>query len=96
MNYQTEPVTMWSDHRLVMRKSPIHNIGTFATHDINPGELLIMVTGGLIVTAEDRQSGGVQLAAELYNEETLHAAQIHPVRGDAADPGWRGDHGRLL
>jgi uncharacterized protein len=71
MNYQTEPVTMWSDRRLVMQKSPIHNIGTFATHDIGPGELLILVTGGLIVTAEDRQAGSVQLAAELYNEETL-------------------------
>ena len=71
MNYQTEPITMWFDRRLVMRKSPIHNIGTFATQDISAGEMLIMVTGGIVVTLEDRQSGRLQLAAEMYNEETL-------------------------
>lgn len=71
MNYQTEATTMWFDRRLVMRKSPIHNIGTFATHDIYAGELLIMVTGGIVVTQEDRQSGSLQLASELYNEESL-------------------------
>lgn len=47
MNYQTEPITMWFDRRLVMRTSPIHGIGTFATHDIDAGKLLIMVTGGI-------------------------------------------------
>jgi len=40
MNYQTEPITMWFDRRLVLLKSTIHNISTFATHDINAGELL--------------------------------------------------------
>ena len=71
MSYQTEPITMWFDRRLVLRKSPIHNIGTFATHFIFAGELLIMVTGGIVVTQEDRQSGKLQLAADMYNEESL-------------------------
>jgi SET domain-containing protein len=71
VNYQSEPITMWFDRRLVLRKSPIHNIGTFATHDINAGEMLMMVTGGIVVTQEDRKSGWLQLAADMYNEETL-------------------------
>jgi SET domain-containing protein len=71
MNEQTEPLTMWFDRRLVMRPSLIHGIGTFATQDIDAGDLLMMVTGGMIVTAGDRQSGRLQLAAEMYNEETL-------------------------
>ena len=50
MNFQSEPITMWFDRRLVLRKSPIHGIGTFATHDIDAGELLMLVTGGLILT----------------------------------------------
>jgi SET domain-containing protein len=71
MNYQTEPLTMWFDRRLVLRKSPIHNIGTFATDDIGAGELLMMVTGGLVVTPEDRRAGELQLAPEMYNQESL-------------------------
>jgi len=71
VNYQTEPITMWFDRRLVMRKSPIQGIGTFATQDISPGEMLMMVTGGIIVTPEDRRSGRLQLAADMYNEESL-------------------------
>ena len=71
MNTQTEPITMWFDRRLVMRKSPIHGIGTFATHDIDAGELLMLVTGGLIVGVEDLQPERLQLAADMYNQETL-------------------------
>ena len=71
MNYQTEPLTMWFDRRLIMRKSPIHNIGTFATHDIDAGELLMVVTGGILVTREVRQSGTLIVEPSLYNEETL-------------------------
>ena len=71
MNTQTEPITMWFDRRLVLRKSPIHGIGTFATHDIEAGELLMLVTGGLIVTSEDRDPERLQLVAEMYNEEAL-------------------------
>ena len=71
MSYQTEPITMWFDRRLVMRISPIHGIGTFATHDIDAGELLMMVTGGLIVRVDDKQPDSLQLAAEMYNQETL-------------------------
>ena len=71
MNYQSEPITMWFDRRLVLRKSPIQGIGTFATHDIEAGQLLIMVTGGIVFTAEDWQAGSVQLEAEMYNQATL-------------------------
>ena len=71
MSYQTEPITMWFDRRLVLRISPMHGIGTFATDDIDAGELLMMVTGGLIVRAEDRQPDKLQLAVEMYNQETL-------------------------
>ena len=71
MSYQTEPITMWFDRRLVLRVSPIHGIGTFATHDIDSGELLMLVTGGLIVRAEDKQPDKLQLAAEMYNQETV-------------------------
>ena len=71
MNYQTEPITMWFDRRLVMRKSPIQGIGTFATHAIQAGEMLIMVTGGIVFTPEDWQSGRLQLAADMYNQESL-------------------------
>jgi len=71
MTYQTEPITMWFDRRLVLRKSPIHNIGTFATYDINAGELLMLVTGGIVVTEEDRKAGWLQLAPDMYNQETL-------------------------
>jgi hypothetical protein len=48
---------MWFDRRLVMRKSSIHGIGTFATHDSDAGELLILVTGELIIRGEDRLWG---------------------------------------
>lgn len=71
MNYQTEPITMWFDRRLVLRKSLIHNIGTFATHDINAGEMLVIVTGGIVITQEERKTGSPQLEADMYNEETL-------------------------
>ena len=62
---------MWFDRRQVMHKSPIHGIGTFVTHDIDAGELLILVTGRIIVTPEDWQTGSIQLEGEMYNQETL-------------------------
>jgi SET domain-containing protein len=71
VNYQSEPITMWFDRRLVLRKSPIHNIGTFAIHDIRAGELLMLVTGGLVVSPEDRRSGQLHLVADMYNQESL-------------------------
>lgn len=67
MPYQTEPVTMWSDRRLTMRRSPIHGIGTFATEAIRAGEALIWVTGGLVYTGEAWRAGAVAVAAEMYN-----------------------------
>jgi uncharacterized protein len=71
MEYQTELVTMWFDRRLVMRPSPIHGIGTFATHSIRAGERLIWVSGGIVYTSEDWQTGRVQLAGEQYNESQI-------------------------
>src|SRR6266545_6085761 len=68
MEYRTEPVAMWFDWRLVMRPSPIHGIGTFATHAIRAGERLIWVSGGIVYTSEDWRTGRVQLAPEQYNE----------------------------
>jgi SET domain-containing protein len=68
MEYQTQPVTMWFDRRLVMRASPIHGTGTFATHAIRAGERLIWVTGGIVYTSEDWRAGRVQLDPEQYNE----------------------------
>jgi hypothetical protein len=44
MSYPTEPVTMWFDRRIVLRKSPIEGIGTFATEDIHAGEALVWVS----------------------------------------------------
>ncbi len=62
---------MWFDRRLVLRKSSIQGMGTFATHDIDAGELLILVTGGIVFTSEDWQAGKVQLEAEMYNQASL-------------------------
>jgi hypothetical protein len=71
MKYQSEPITMWIDRRLVLRQSPIQGIGTFAIEPIPAGQLLILTTGGLVVAAQDNQSGKIQLEAEMYNEERL-------------------------
>ena len=71
MKYQTEPVTMWFDRRLVGRSSPIHGYGLFATEAIPAGEELIWVSGGIIYSTEDWKTGKVQLAAELYNETQI-------------------------
>ena len=71
MTYQSEPITMWFDRRILMRESPIQGIGTFATESIHAGELLMLVTGGLVLTPEDRQLKKVQLAPGFYNEESL-------------------------
>ena len=68
MTYQTEPVTMWFDRRLVVRSSLIHGYGLFATEAIPAGEELIWVSGGIVYSTEDWKTGKVQLAAELYNE----------------------------
>jgi uncharacterized protein len=71
LEHQTEPVTMWFDQRIVMRVSPIHGTGVFATHPIRAGEQLIRVSGGIIYTSEDWHTGKVQLDPEQYNEEKI-------------------------
>ena len=68
MTYQTEPVSMWFDRRLVVRSSPIQGYGLFGTELIRAGEELIRVSGGIVYTTEDWKTGKVQLAPELYNE----------------------------
>ena len=68
MEYQTEPVTMWFDRRLVVRSSSVQGYGLFTTDNIRAGEELIWVSGGIVYTTEDWKTGKVQLAPELYNE----------------------------
>jgi SET domain-containing protein len=68
MDHQSEPVTMWFDRRIVMRASPIHGTGVFATHPIRAGERLIWVSGGIVYTSEDWRTGRVPLDPEQYNE----------------------------
>jgi SET domain-containing protein len=70
MNYRSEPVSMWFDRRIVYRKSPIHGIGTFALEDIQAGETLIWVTGGLVYT-EAENAGNRQFDGTMYNGEVL-------------------------
>ena len=53
MNFQSEPITMWFDRRLVLRQSPIQGIGTFTVEAIPAGQLLVMVSGGFVFTSDD-------------------------------------------
>ncbi len=62
MTYRSVPVSMWFDRRIVYRKSSIHGIGTFALEDIQAGETLIWVTGGLVYT-EAENAGNRQFDA---------------------------------
>ena len=71
MEYQSEPVTMWFDRRIVMRNSPIHDTGVFATHPIRAGERLMWVSGGIVYTSDDWRSGKVQLDGQRYNESQI-------------------------
>jgi uncharacterized protein len=71
VEHQSQPVTMWFDRRIVMRRSPIHGTGSFATHPIRAGERLLWVSGGVVYTLEDWQTGRVQLDPEQYNEEKI-------------------------
>jgi SET domain-containing protein len=71
MNYQSDPVTMWFDRRIVYRKSPIHGTGTFAIGDIRTGETLIWVTGGLLYTQADSDEENLPFDGTMYNEAIL-------------------------
>jgi len=68
---RAEPVTMWTDARVVMRHSPIHGIGCFAAAPIRAGDRLMRTHGGLLYTTEDARQGRLQVAGEMYNEEQL-------------------------
>ena len=71
MERQSEHVTMWFDRRIVMRASPIHGTGVFATDDIPTGDRLVWVTGGIVYTTADWKTGKVQLDPEQYNETKI-------------------------
>jgi uncharacterized protein len=70
---RSEDLRLWADRRLVMRSSPIHGVGTFATQPIAAGEVLTRVSGGLFVSASHRATGMGGLATEVYAE-----AQVGP------------------
>lgn len=71
MQYKTESVSLWFDARIVLRQSPIHGIGVFATDTIHEGEQLMRISGGIIYTLDDWKSGRVQIEGAMYNEEKL-------------------------
>ncbi len=99
MEYKTEPVSMWFDARIVLRKSPIHGIGVFATDFIREGEQLMRISGGIVYTTDDWKSGRVQLEASLYNESQLEddlflavPKSIFYYTNHSCDPNMWGDH----
>lgn len=99
MQHKTEPVNMWFDSRVVMRKSPIHGIGVFAAEPIFEGEQLMRVTGGIVYTTEDWKTGKVQLEASMYNESQLDdnlflavPKSIFYYVNHSCDPNYWGDH----
>ena len=71
MDYQSEPLTMWIDRRIVLGRSAIQGVGIFAIEPIPAGQLLILTTGGLVLNEQDKQFGTIQLEGEMYNEESL-------------------------
>lgn len=75
MTYPSQPTVMWFDHRLILRRSPIHGVGTFTTGDVAEGELLILVTGGVVHSATDAEREHLDLHGPLYNEEELPGGQ---------------------
>jgi SET domain-containing protein len=71
VNVRSEPVVLWSDHRIAMRLSPIHGIGTFATEPLPAGTVLTRREGGIVYSTADWAAGRVRLAGEMYNEERI-------------------------
>jgi len=71
MQYHSQPISMWFDHRVAYRTSPIHGTGTFALETIRTGELLISVTGGIVYTTDDYRSGRIAFDGTMYNESQL-------------------------
>ena len=68
---RSEDLRLWADRRLVMRASPIHGVGTFATEPVAAGEVLTRVSGGLFVSASQRATGMDGLATEVYAEDQI-------------------------
>lgn len=99
MQRKTEPVTMWFDARIVMRQSPIQGTGVFATEMIYAGETLMKISGGVVYTQDDWNSGRVQLDGTKYNESKLDddlfvavpKATFYYVN-HSCDPNFWGDH----
>jgi hypothetical protein len=99
MQRKTEPVTMWFDARIVMRQSPIQGTGVFATDLIYAGEQLMRISGGVVYTLDDWQSGRVQLDGTKYNEEKIDddlfvavPKSIFYYVNHGCDPNFWGDH----
>jgi hypothetical protein len=71
MAYRSESVHLWFDRRIVLGRSPIAGIGTFALEAIHAHETLVSISGGLVVASGDQTLGKVPFANELYNQEQL-------------------------
>lgn len=71
MDYQSQPLTMWFDRRIVYRKSPIQGTGTYALEDIMAGEALMYVHGGLVYTAGNYPASTAMDGRSMYNEADL-------------------------
>jgi len=74
MTYQSQPISMWFDRRIVYRKSLIHGIGTCVIEDVRAGEPLIWVTGGLIC-ADGSNPDNRLFEGTMYNAAPLSATQ---------------------
>jgi uncharacterized protein len=75
MTLHSTPITMWFDHRIAYRKSPIHGTGTFALEAIPAGTTLVLVTGGIIYDPKDAENGTLPFDGMLYNGERLSDTQ---------------------
>jgi uncharacterized protein len=69
MTLRTEPVSMWFDGRILLRRSPIQGIGTFAIDTIRVGETVIWVSGGIVFSSTEASQ--VIVEPELYNQEQI-------------------------
>ena len=71
MSYRSESVHLWFDRRIVLRRSPIQGIGTFAIDSIGARETVVSISGGLVFSSQELETEKVQFAGELYNQEQL-------------------------
>jgi hypothetical protein len=80
---QVIPSLSWTDPRLEVRSSPIHNKGLFATAPIQEGEVVI-IWGGTLYTLEDIQAGKAAERSYAAIREGIFLG--HPIElGNSAD-----------